>query len=103
MNSVSLTINGKQTQANAGTSIMVAANNAGIYIPGLCYHPELRSTGDCGLCLVSIEGKTEYLKACVTEVTNNMVVQTNSEELRGKRREVIKGILKEHPPLKVKV
>lgn len=51
----------------------------------------------------SIEGKTEYLKACVTEVTNNMVVQTNSEELRGKRREVIKGILKEHPPLKVKV
>ncbi len=62
MNSVSLTINGKQTQANAGTSIMVAANNAGIYIPGLCYHPELRSTGDCGLCLAQSKEKRNTLK-----------------------------------------
>ena len=42
MQMVNLTIDGKQIQAPAGSSVLEAARSAGIYIPTLCYHPDLR-------------------------------------------------------------
>ena len=41
MSMVTLTINGQQVEAPSGTTILQAARNAGIYIPTLCYHPDL--------------------------------------------------------------
>lgn len=38
MQMVNLTIDGKQIQAPAGSSVLEAARSAGIYIPTLCYH-----------------------------------------------------------------
>ena len=45
MQMVNLTIDGKQIQAPAGSSVLEAARSAGIYIPTLCYHPDLRPEG----------------------------------------------------------
>lgn len=49
MQMVNLTIDGKQIQAPAGSSVLEAARSAGIYIPTLCYHPDLRPEGACPL------------------------------------------------------
>ena len=38
---ISLTIDGRQIQVPAGTSILESARQAGIYIPTLCHHPDL--------------------------------------------------------------
>lgn len=51
MQMVNLTIDGKQIQAPAGSSVLEAARSAGIYIPTLCYHPDLRPEGACRLCI----------------------------------------------------
>lgn len=56
MQMVNLTIDGKQIQAPAGSSVLEAARSAGIYIPTLCYHPDLRPEGACRLCMVEASG-----------------------------------------------
>ena len=50
---VSLTINGQQVVTQAGSTILEAARQAGIYIPTLCHHPDLSNVGACRLCAVS--------------------------------------------------
>ena len=41
MKSVNITIDGQALQVPAGTTILEAARSADIYIPSLCYHPDL--------------------------------------------------------------
>ena len=41
MDIVSLSIDGQQVEVPAGTTILEAARGADIYIPTLCYHPDL--------------------------------------------------------------
>ena len=97
MSQLTLTIDGKQIVADTGMTIYEAAASAGIYIPGLCAHPNLPPSGECGLCLVEIEGQPEYAISCTTKVTEVMVVRTDTSELRQKQRQVIEKILSEHP------
>ncbi len=97
MNELAITIDGQQAVAKDNVSIFEAAAKAGIYIPSLCFHPDLASTGECGLCLVKVEGKADLVISCTTPVTENMVVYTNTSEIRQKQREALKKILAEHP------
>lgn len=41
MTHMKLTINGQEIEVLKGTTILEAAKSAGIYIPTLCYHPDL--------------------------------------------------------------
>jgi len=52
---LNITINDLNLTVDAGINIMKAALDAGIYIPGICYHPDLTSVGICGLCVVDIK------------------------------------------------
>ena len=49
MEMVTLTINGQTVQAPKNATILEASRSAGIYIPTLCYHPELAPEGACRL------------------------------------------------------
>ena len=51
-----LTIDGQQVAAAPGTTVLEAALAAGIYIPHLCHHPDLKPVGVCRLCMVEIAG-----------------------------------------------
>ena len=92
-----LTIDGRQIAARQEMTIFEAAAEADIYIPSLCAHPDLPPSGECGLCLVEIEGEAEFVLSCTTKVAENMVVHTDTPELRQKQRQVLKKILSEHP------
>ncbi len=92
-----ITIDEQQVITKDNVSIFEAAIKASIYIPNLCFHPDLPSTGECGLCLVKIEGKEDLAISCNTLVTENMLVYTNTTEIRQKQREALKNILAEHP------
>jgi formate dehydrogenase major subunit len=48
---VNVTIDGKQIQVPEGTTVLRAAESAGIKIPTLCDHKELTPYGGCRLCL----------------------------------------------------
>ena len=53
---VQITINGKQIEVPEGTTVLRAAEMAGIYIPRLCDHKELTPYGGCRLCIVEVQG-----------------------------------------------
>ena len=54
--SVNLTINGMQVSAPEESTILEAAEAAGVIIPTLCHHPDLTDVGACRMCVVSVEG-----------------------------------------------
>ncbi len=94
---VSLTINDVAVEAELGMTVLEAAQRCGIYIPTLCYHPELPPFGACRLCVVEVEGMRGYPTACTVPAADGMIVHTETEALQRLRREILALILSEHP------
>ena len=97
MEIIKFNIDGRDIETQPGKSVLEASLEAGIYIPYLCYHPDLGTTGDCGLCLVEVEGSDELVISCTTPVAGGMVVKTKSKRLAEARRQAIETILAGHP------
>jgi len=94
---INLTIDGKKITAKPGRSVLEAALDAGIYIPNICYHPDLRPVGACRLCIVEIDGMRGLPTACTVEARDGMVVKTNTPALQEQRQYLVWLILSEHP------
>ncbi len=125
MATLTITIDGQQVPCREGMTILAAADEAGIYIPRMCHHPDLppgrevvwadcifqlehkivseksgTPAGDeshCNLCLVEIEGQPEPVNSCVTAVENGLVVKTNAEEVIRRRKKALGKLLADHP------
>jgi len=95
--SVNLTINGMQVCAPEESTILEAAEAAGVIIPTLCHHPDLTDVGACRMCVVSVEHARGLLTACTTPITEGMVVDTESTEAREARAFVLEMLLTDHP------
>jgi len=96
---VTLTIDGRQVQAEAGKTILEVAQDNNIYIPTLCFNEAVKPYGACRLCLVEItRGKRERLvTSCLYEVEEGLVVKTNSERISGNRRMLMELLLARCP------
>ncbi len=94
---ITLTVNGKQVKASQGMTVLEAAKSGGIYIPTLCYHPDLAPYGACRLCLVEIEGMRGFPTSCTTPASDGMVVRTNTPQIQELRRDILELIITEHP------
>ncbi len=94
---VSLKIDDVELSVDAGTTIMEAAEQLGIRIPRLCYHPDLSLSGSCRVCIVDVKGMGFYMTACSSQVWEGMEVQTNSPEIRQARRDIVELLLDNHP------
>jgi len=90
-----LTIDGKLVSARAEESILEAARDADIRIPTLCHLEGLSDAGACRLCLVEVAGQDRLVPACVTQVAEDMRVQTNTERLREYRRMIVELLFAE--------
>ncbi len=98
MKTLTLNIDGNEVKTEKGKTVLQAALDAGIYIPHLCYHPDLSPFGACRLCLVEIEGKRGFPPACTTVVEEGMVVKSRTPQIERVRRIAIELILAAHPP-----
>jgi NADH-quinone oxidoreductase subunit G len=94
---IGLTIDGLEVRAAEGTSVLRAAEQAGIAIPHFCFHPGLEVEGSCRMCLVEIEGLPKLELSCSTPVREGMVVRTATERVREARKDVLEFLLAEHP------
>ncbi|MCJ7605685.1 MAG: FAD-dependent oxidoreductase [Dehalococcoidales bacterium] len=94
---INLTIDGRNIEVRDGDTVLEAAQNAGIYIPTLCYHPDLHPHGGCRLCMVEIEGMRSLPTACTTPAADGMNVVTCNETLQELRRAIMELVLTEHP------
>ncbi|HUU26611.1 MAG TPA: 2Fe-2S iron-sulfur cluster-binding protein [archaeon] len=84
---ITFTIDGTECIGKAGQSIIQAADDNGIYIPRLCYHPELKPSGSCRICTVNANGRD--MAACTTPIAEGMVVINESPELMDVRRAIV--------------
>lgn len=84
---MSMIIDGIEVPAKAGQTILEAAQAAGIYIPRLCYHPELKSHGSCRVCTVLVNGRPQ--SACTQPVTPGVIVENNSGEVLNLRKAIV--------------
>jgi formate dehydrogenase alpha subunit len=75
---------------------MEAALENGIYIPHLCYHPDLEPAGMCRLCLVEIEGRKGLAVSCKTPVEEGMTVKTESPEINQIRKVAVELLVVNH-------
>ncbi len=97
METIALTIDGKKIICPAETSILEAAEQNGIKIPKLCYHPDLKPFGACRMCLVEDEKTGRLMASCVTPVVPDMVIQTATERIIRHRRNIARLMIAEHP------
>lgn len=97
METITLTIDGREVQVEKGKTVLEAAQAAGIKIPTLCYHPELRPEGACRVCVVEIKGAKSLVASCVMPAANGMEVKTNTPFVRQARRTAIELLLANHP------
>lgn len=85
---MTLTIDGKQIEGQAGQTIMQAADAAGVYIPRLCYFEDVPPHGSCRLCAVRVSGG-KLQAACTQPIAPEMVVENDTEEINKFRRDVV--------------
>jgi NADH-quinone oxidoreductase subunit G/NADP-reducing hydrogenase subunit HndD len=97
MEMVNLTINGVKVTAPKNATVLEAAKSAGIHIPTLCYHPDLKPEGACRLCVVEATGARGLVASCCYPVAEGMAVQTNTAKVRKARRQVVELLLASHP------
>jgi NADPH-dependent glutamate synthase beta subunit-like oxidoreductase/Pyruvate/2-oxoacid:ferredoxin oxidoreductase delta subunit len=94
---IKLTIDGAEVEVERGATVLQSAQSAGIYIPTLCFHPDLLPYGGCRLCIVEIENMRGFPTSCTTPASAGMVVRTNTSKLQQLRRDFLQLILTEHP------
>ena len=92
----SLTVDGKVIEAPAGAPLVEVLKNNGFYVSSLCYIDGLKPYAGCRSCLVDIEGPPGLQLSCTSVVQDNMVVRTDTEEVKEGRKAVLSLILANH-------
>ena len=94
---IKLMIDGIDVEVAKGTTILEAAQSAGIRIPSLCHDRRLIPFGACRLCVVQQKGRSELMPSCFTPARNGMEIVTQSPGISESRRMQLQLILLNHP------
>ena len=97
MTDIVLQIDGREVKAKGGTTILEAAQSAGIDIPTLCHHEKLAPFGACRMCVVEIGDDKRLAVSCVATVEQDQVVTTRSERI-DKHRKTLLELQLSHAP-----
>ena len=97
METVTLTIDGRQVTVEKGKTVLQAAVETGIQVPYYCYHPGIGIDGSCRVCIVKIEKMPKLQTSCSTVCTEGMVVHTRTDDVVEARAGVFEFLLVNHP------
>jgi NADH-quinone oxidoreductase subunit G len=97
MDTVTLTIDGRQVTVPKGRTVLQAAIESGISVPYYCYHPGIGIDGSCRVCIVKIEKMPKLQTSCSTTCADGMVVSTRTPEVDEARAGVFEFLLVNHP------
>jgi len=93
---IRLTIDGREVEVPAGTTIWEAARAGGVEIPVLCHDPRLPPVGVCRVCLVDV-GEKKLAASCVREASDGMTVTTRNEKIDACRKGLAELLLSDYP------
>jgi NADH-quinone oxidoreductase subunit G len=97
MDTVKVTIDGRELAVPKGKTVLEAALENGIELPYYCFHPGLGVDGSCRVCIVKIEKMPKLQTSCSTVCTDGMVVQTRTPDVIEARAGVFEFLLINHP------
>lgn len=97
MSMVTLTVDSVTVTVPRGSTILEAAETAGVRVPRLCYHPRLSIQGACRVCVVEVEGSRNLVASCSHPASDGMVVRTHTPEVLRIRRDIVELLLDNHP------
>ena len=84
---VTFTIDGKEIPGRRGQTIMEAADEAGVYIPRLCYLKEISPHGSCRVCVVNVNGRMQT--ACTQPIAESITVENTTDEITEMRKDLV--------------
>jgi len=93
MSDMTIFIDGTEVKAQAGQTILEAADNAGVYIPRLCAFKGLSPYGSCRVCTVIVNGRPQ--SACTQPVAEGMIVESETPKVQDIRKGIIEMLLVE--------
>src|SRR5690242_21287070 len=85
MDTVKLTIDGREITVEKGKTVLQAAIENGISVPYYCYHPGIGIDGSCRVCIVKIEKMPKLQTSCSTVCVDGMVVSTRTPDVEAAR------------------
>lgn len=95
--SINLTIDGQALSVPKGTTVYQAAKKLGIDIPIFCYQDRMPPFGACRMCLVEVEKMAKLQASCTLEVSEGMIVKTQSQLAVEGRKGIVELLLINHP------
>ena len=96
MKKINIKINGRVIICDQGKTVMQVANDNGIELPNLCFHPDLSIKANCRVCVVEITGRKSLATSCSTLVEDGMEIKTDTERVKRSRNLNIELIFAEH-------
>ena len=96
---IAFTLDGKPATAQAGESILKAAQRLGVEIPHLCFKEGLRADGNCRACVVEIDGERSLAPSCCRNVTAGMDVKAKSLRALKSQAMVVEMLLSDMPDI----
>ncbi len=94
---VTITVNGAQVQAPAGTRLLDVLRGMGLDIPTLCHDDRLTPYGGCRLCVVERkDGRGGLVPSCSTPVQRGMVIETDTPAVLESRRRNLQLLVLNH-------
>ncbi len=94
---ITVTIDGKECQAEYGQTILEIARGNDIYIPTMCYLTKVEPIASCRMCVVDVEGVDGMILSCQEKATDGAVITTNTPELYEQRQNIMKLYDVNHP------
>ena len=94
---VSITIDTRRFEVPAGTTLLKACLDNGIYIPHICYLEDADcSPASCRLCWVEIDGESRPVAACTVRVEHPIAVKTDTPTVRRLQKSALRLLLSVH-------
>jgi NADP-reducing hydrogenase subunit HndD len=96
-NKVTIYIEGKPYQVDAGLSILEAAKTCGFNIPNLCHWRDDKcSLASCRVCLVAVEGERRLVPSCAYPVRDGIKISISNPAAVAARRTSVELLLSNH-------
>lgn len=100
MDKVNVTINGITVNVPKDYTVLMAAREAGIDIPTLCFLKDINEIAACRVCVVEVDIKGVPMRnlpaSCVLQVQDGMNVRTNTPKVRNAVKMNVELILANH-------
>jgi formate dehydrogenase major subunit len=93
---ISIKIDNKPYNSEEGKTILEVAEKNGIHIPTLCYHEKITHNTSCFVCVVKDVKTGRFIPSCSSLITENMEIESESEEVFSMRQTALNLLLSEH-------